>query len=90
MRPNTPYGVYNDTNAIYHGGHFIASATMKDTLSGIVDGFMSNSYAKDTCPQQTKHLIRRIVIFYHMALVRNMIEPDSMFSTGFGCSASKS
>jgi len=49
---------------------------MMDTLSGFVKNFMPNGYNKYTSHNQSTHIFRRMIIFYHMALVRNLIEHD--------------
>ena len=77
MRPKTAHAIYTHTNSIYHGGHYIASSTMMDTLSGFVHNFTENDYDKNTSRNHSlKHIFRRMIIFYHMALVRNQIEHD--------------
>ena len=76
MRPNTPHAVYTPENAICHGGHFFASTTLRDTFSGIVHSFMADSYITNNSPKHSRQALRRIVIFYHYALAREMIEVD--------------
>jgi len=76
MRPNTPHAVYTPTDAICHGGHYIASTTMKDTISGMVHELMTCQSGIKALSKQSLHIFQWIVIFYHMALVRNVIELD--------------
>ena len=76
MRPNALHAVYTPENAICHGGHFFASATLKDTFSGIVHTFMADEYITNNSPKHSKQALRRIIIFYHYALTRQMIEVD--------------
>jgi len=79
MRPNTPHAVYTPENSICHGGHFFASTTLKDTFSGIVHSFMADAYITNNSPKHSRYALRRIIIFYHYALVREMIEVDGMY-----------
>ncbi|KIM40847.1 hypothetical protein M413DRAFT_27977 [Hebeloma cylindrosporum] len=67
-KPNAPHAIYNYTNAICRGSHFIASSTMTETLSGLFHALTINDYATTTLRRETKHIVRRIIVFYHMAL----------------------
>jgi hypothetical protein len=78
VRPNTVQAFYTHTNSICHGSRYIASSTMMDALSGFTHNFTPNNYNKNTLRNQLKHIFRRMIIFYHMALVRDVIEHDGI------------
>jgi hypothetical protein len=77
MKPNTPHAVYAITNSIYHKGHFFASSTMKDTFSGIIHSFMTNT--NSTSAPQTRRILRRLIVFYHSAIVKNTVDGDGTY-----------
>lgn len=53
---------------------------MMDTLSGFIHTFTANAYNKNTSRNHSlKHIFRRMIIFYHLALVRNLIEHDGIY-----------
>lgn len=76
IRPNMSYAVYNLTKTICHSGYFLASSTMGDTLGGLIHTLMTDVSISNTSRKRSNHIFRRMIIFYHMALVRNMIELD--------------
>ena len=80
VRPKTAHAIYTHTNSICYGSHYIASSTMMDTLSGFVHNFTANIYNRNTSRNRSfKPIFRRMIIFYHMALVRNLIEQDGNY-----------
>ena len=73
--------VYIHTNSVCHSSHYITSSTMMDTLSGFVHNFMANAYNKNTSHNHLlKHIFCQMIIFYHMALVRNLIEHNGTYN----------
>ena len=68
MRPNTPHAVYTVMHSLCHGGHFYSMSTIQDTLFGIIHAFTSH--------ENTRTMIRRMVIFVHRALIDQELDED--------------
>lgn len=69
--PNTPHAVYTPEHAVCHGGHFLATSTMEKTMCGIIHSLMGGRLLTNTEHHASWLLLRRIVYFYHDALVRD-------------------
>jgi len=78
MGPNTPHTVYTVTHSLCHGSFFYSMSTMKNTLFGIVHTFIADSYITNTTHENTRSMIRRMVIFVYHALVDQDIDDDGM------------
>jgi hypothetical protein len=86
MMPNTPHAAYTLKPAICHGGHFISTGNMEGTLFGMVHSFMGSQLLTNTEHYPSRQLLRRIVHFYHGALVDDVddekrLQEDGTFST---------
>ena len=66
------HAVFSPENCIFHGGHFYAASTMKDTMFGIVHSFIHHFHTNtDNVNFKYSHglLLRRILSFYYKVLV---------------------
>lgn len=87
MKPGLPHFVYGLENTIIHGGHFYASSLMQDTLSSMIHTFVLNSFISNTFHVPCHLLLRRIVIFWGLALLENRLTPEGMTMTVLHCTA---
>jgi len=76
MHPNTPHAVYTVWHSLCHGRHFYSMSTIQDTLFGIVHAFVVDSYITNTSHENTRTMIRRMVIFIHRALIDQELDED--------------
>ncbi|KAF8183454.1 hypothetical protein BJ912DRAFT_928211 [Pholiota molesta] len=76
MCPGTMHAAYTSENAICHGGHFYATATMKDTLCGLIQSFVASNYMTNTYHSGSHLLLRRIITFYFEGLEQNKWDMD--------------
>jgi hypothetical protein len=76
MRPNTPYAVLTVQHSLSKGGYFYATSTMMDSLEGKMHSFILHKHISGPPHNGSKTLIRRMISFYHMALVKGEVEPE--------------
>lgn len=69
MRPGAPHFVYGPENAITHGGHFYSSSLMQATVESLVHTFILSDFISNTFHHPSRQLLRRIVIFWAVALL---------------------
>lgn len=74
MRPNSPHTVYSTAHSVVHGGHFIATSTLGDTLCGLVHCLMGEKVVTNTSHPDTVLLLLRFVHYFHSEFV--MGNPD--------------
>ncbi|KAJ3499602.1 hypothetical protein NLJ89_g10083 [Agrocybe chaxingu] len=70
MRPNTPHLVYTFGHTIAYGGHFYSTSVLRDTAFGVMHTFVGSSVLTNTSHYPSRHLLRRMVYFFHESLVR--------------------
>lgn len=73
MRPNSAHWVYGIDHVISHGGHYYSTPLMQETLQGIIHAFVLNKFLTNTEHIPSRHLLRRIMIFYHVGLIEGSI-----------------
>ncbi|KAF9455282.1 hypothetical protein BDZ94DRAFT_1180331 [Collybia nuda] len=73
MRPNTPHCVYTHGHTICHGGHFYPTSCLQDTLFSLIHSFVAGNLVTNTEHEASRLLLRRMVQFYHLALVGDQI-----------------
>ncbi len=76
MRPNTLHAVYTINNAVMKGGHFVATATMQDTLAGAINTLVLNQLITNTDHPAMNIAMQNIVKLCHQALVEGDLEQD--------------
>ncbi|KIM40834.1 hypothetical protein M413DRAFT_39547, partial [Hebeloma cylindrosporum] len=76
MRPNTNHMVITPSHTICHGGHFLSTGSMIDTLRASMHSFIDHLHITNTNHPPTGMLLRRIALFYHAAFIGE--ETDSM------------
>lgn len=70
MRPNTMHAVITPDACIVHGGHFLCTSAMQDTLRGIVHSFVDHVKITNTNHPPASALLRRMATFYFTGLVQ--------------------
>jgi len=76
MQPGTPHFVYGLENSITHGGHFYSSSLMQATTTSLVHSFILSDFISNTFHHPSRQLLRRIVIFWGLALLENHFTPE--------------
>ncbi|EDQ98862.1 uncharacterized protein LACBIDRAFT_335581 [Laccaria bicolor S238N-H82] len=76
MLPNSAHWVYGIDDVIAQGGHYYSSYLMQETLQGIVHAFVLNKFLTNTEHIPSRHLLRRILIFYQVGLIEGAISED--------------
>ena len=80
MLPNSAHWVYGIDNVIAQGGHYYSSSLMQETLQGLVHAFVLNKFLTNTEHIPSRHLLRRILIFYYVGLIEGGISEKSEVS----------
>ena len=75
MRPNTPHYVVTLENSIVHGRHFYSSSTMIDTVLGVVRTFLMGIGVTNALHDNTRVLLRRMMVMWVDVLVIKTDEP---------------
>ncbi|KDR65552.1 hypothetical protein GALMADRAFT_148591 [Galerina marginata CBS 339.88] len=70
MGPDCPHWVYTPFHTICSGGHYIASATIQDTVIGLIHAFMLDNFISNTNHPPTRILLCRLASFYFEGLVK--------------------
>ncbi|KDR84716.1 hypothetical protein GALMADRAFT_46028, partial [Galerina marginata CBS 339.88] len=70
MGPDCPHWVYTPFHTICSGGHYTASATIQDTMIGLIHTFMLDSFISNTNHTPTRILLCRLASFYYQGLVK--------------------
>ena len=70
--------VFTPEHSICHGGHFYATATMRDTMFAIIHTFVSPNALTNTDHRRHTILLRRIAAFYHETLVKQLLDDGGM------------
>lgn len=74
MRPNTPHLVVTTESSICHGGHFIATATLRQTCHGIFHTFIASSLLTNTeHTTASRDLLRRLLAYFLKAFQTDYI-----------------
>ncbi|EDR05515.1 uncharacterized protein LACBIDRAFT_329480 [Laccaria bicolor S238N-H82] len=76
MLPNSAHWVYGIDDVVAQGGHYYSSYLMQETLQGIVHAFVLNKFLTNTEHIPSRHLLRRILIFYQVGLIEGGISED--------------
>ncbi|KAF8891503.1 hypothetical protein CPB84DRAFT_1748939 [Gymnopilus junonius] len=76
MRPNTPHYVFTPTPTIAHGGHFLATSTIRQTCYGLIHTTLSGHLITNTThAEKCRKLLGRLVSFYHEELLEVTADP---------------
>lgn len=76
MRPNTPHLVVTPESSICHGGHFIATATLRQTCHGIFHTFIASSLLTNAeHTTASRDLLRRMGAYFWKAFQTDYV-PD--------------
>ncbi|KDR83318.1 hypothetical protein GALMADRAFT_54761 [Galerina marginata CBS 339.88] len=70
MGPDCPHWVYTPFHTICTGGHYIASATIQDTMIRLIHTFMLDSYISNTNHTPTRILLCWLASLYYQGLVK--------------------
>jgi hypothetical protein len=81
MRPGVPHFVYGLENAIIHGGHFYCSSLIQPTLQSLIHSFVLSNFITNTFHHPSRQLLRRIAIFWGLALLENRLTPAGTLET---------
>lgn len=85
MQPGVPHFVYGLENTIIHGSHFYSSSLMQPTVASLVHGFVLSDFISNTFHHPSCQLLRRIVIFWALALLEGRLTPEGKSAVAFHC-----
>ena len=88
MQPGVPHFVYGLEDTIVHGGHFYSSSLMQATLRGMVHTFVLSNFISNTFHYPSRQLLRRIIIFWGLALLENHLTSQGESAAGLHCPCS--
>jgi hypothetical protein len=71
LQPNTPYTIVTLENAVITGGYYLSSHTLHATLFGLIHSFILPSVLTEGNHPPVAMLIRRLIHYFHGALVGN-------------------
>jgi hypothetical protein len=85
MRPGVPHFVYGLENAITHGGHFYCASLIQATLQSLIHSFVLSDFISNTFHHPSRQLLRRLVVFWGLALLENRLTPQGKLATILYC-----
>ncbi|CAA7270130.1 unnamed protein product [Cyclocybe aegerita] len=77
MRANVAHAVFTPEHSICHGRHFYATSTMQDTVASLIHSFVIGTYITNMSHTPSRLLLRRMMEFYHWAIVRGEVFNDA-------------
>lgn len=81
MRPNTLHAVFTPEHAVCQGGHYYATSTIQDTLSGILHTFVCELAVTNASYPESRFILAEMINFYHTALVKEAITNGQSYVT---------